>query len=491
MICSFRPSVLALVFFGLSGCSLADPAGGGKDVPDTVSIDLAGAPDTSTDDIVASDTTDPGLADLGAPPVNVQPLACPSSLVASADALLTGVRVADVAVDGVGNVFLAGAFQQFEIGGQTVVAADSFDAFILSLDLAGKVRWVRTLGSTGISGAHAVAVDGAGNVFVIGEFQGTVAGPIPLANAGKTDVFVLSYDNGGTLRWARAYGDEGLDWGQDIAVGPDGLVIAGAFDDHIDFGGGAVTPDGPTAHSSGGQFLAAITTEAGHLWSKGFPYLGNWGLYVAIGSDGRAFLGGQCRSAFAWVGGDEFDCDESGDPFVAAYDADGKNAWTMRWKGAGFGGVRDVAVAKDGTIALIGAFSGTLDLGAGIWTAADQSDVFVMRLDAAGKSLASRSLGFMPSEGAHGVAALSDGRVAVTGSVRTTSLGPGAPAPTEDTDLFVLVFDAELGCDAVLRSGTEFSDIGMAVAVGTNDRLVVAGSVNLVDSVVLKVDSIP
>jgi len=112
-------------------------------------------------------------------------------------------------------------------------------------------------------------------------------------------------------------------------------------------------------------------------------------------------------------------------------------------------------------------------------------------VDASGNPLASRSLGLAVTEGAHGIAALAGGRVAVTGSVTNRFLGPGAAAPAGFADLFVLAFGPDLACSAVLRSGTEYSDVGMAIAVGADGRLVATGSVNLVDSVVVLIDAIP
>src|SRR5688500_8844248 len=59
--------------------------------------------------------------------------------------------------------------------------------------------------------ANAVTTDAAGNVFVAGQFSGTVdfdpgAGATNLTALGPTDAFVAKYSSSGALTWARRLG---------------------------------------------------------------------------------------------------------------------------------------------------------------------------------------------------------------------------------------------------------------------------------------------
>jgi uncharacterized protein (TIGR03437 family) len=90
-----------------------------------------------------------------------------------------------MAVDAAGNLLVAGAvgpgltttagvFQQQYAGGQcptgnATVTTPCTNAFITKLSPSGKVVWSTYLGGTGSDDAHAIAVDGAGNVWVAGE----------------------------------------------------------------------------------------------------------------------------------------------------------------------------------------------------------------------------------------------------------------------------------------------------------------------------------
>ena len=61
-----------------------------------------------------------------------------------------------------------------------------------------------------------IAVDGSGNSYVTGFFNGTAtfgqgqANQTTLTSAGSDDIFVAQYDSKGVLQWARRAGGTGL-----------------------------------------------------------------------------------------------------------------------------------------------------------------------------------------------------------------------------------------------------------------------------------------
>jgi hypothetical protein len=89
-----------------------------------------------------------------------------------------------VAVDGSGNVVLAGGYQYTQ--GQ-------WDVLVAKYSAAGAPLWSRNYGSTANDLGFGVAVDRGGNVLVTGYFQGTINfGGGPLTSAGLTDGFLLN-----------------------------------------------------------------------------------------------------------------------------------------------------------------------------------------------------------------------------------------------------------------------------------------------------------
>ncbi|MDA1016933.1 MAG: SBBP repeat-containing protein [Planctomycetota bacterium] len=90
-----------------------------------------------------------------------------------------------------------------------------------------------------------VVADADGNVYVVGDFEGTVdfdPGPsaVNLISAGGSDAFVAKYDDVGALIWARRLGGGGNDSGLAIALDDNGNVYTtGSFAGTADFDPGA------------------------------------------------------------------------------------------------------------------------------------------------------------------------------------------------------------------------------------------------------------
>ncbi len=75
--------------------------------------------------------------------------------------------------------------------------------------------WVEQWGGANASVmAKYVKIDAAGNIYIVGEFQGTVnfdpAGPNPSGTFtslnGTTDAYLTKFDSSGHFQWARAWG---------------------------------------------------------------------------------------------------------------------------------------------------------------------------------------------------------------------------------------------------------------------------------------------
>lgn len=104
--------------------------------------------------------------------------------------------------DALGNVFVTGTFggtADFDPGVATenLTSAGLIDAFVARFNAAnGQYKWAGRLGGTGQEQASAVAVDGLGNVYAIGEFQLTGdfdpgAGIHNLTSVGAEDLYVV------------------------------------------------------------------------------------------------------------------------------------------------------------------------------------------------------------------------------------------------------------------------------------------------------------
>ena len=133
-------------------------------------------------------------------------------------------RAQGVAVDATGNVYVGG--ETFgALPGQ--VSAGSRDAFLRRYGSGGEEAWTRQFGSPGPDSILGVAVDGEGNVYVAGETGGDLPGQV---SAGRGDAFLRKYDPEGTESWTRQFGFlDSADSANSVAVDADGnAYVAGS-----------------------------------------------------------------------------------------------------------------------------------------------------------------------------------------------------------------------------------------------------------------------
>jgi hypothetical protein len=147
---------------------------------------------------------------------------------------------AGLAVDQAGNVTMVGSFDRnisFGTGDDHTAVGES-DIFVASFANDGKFKWARTYGADRVDAAAAVAADAAGNVVVIGWFEGSVDfGKGALASKGNKDVFALKLDEKGALVWAQSFGDKDHDQGRALAMDDKGAAYAaGLYRFRLDVG---------------------------------------------------------------------------------------------------------------------------------------------------------------------------------------------------------------------------------------------------------------
>jgi len=155
----------------------------------------------------------------------------------------------DIATDPDGNILVVGRLEgAVDFGGGERVAAGDLreaprDVFLLSLSPEGEYRADRVFGGGEDDSGYGIAADSGGRVFVTGKFRGSVDfGGGEQASAGEDDIFVASYDSDLIYRWSRIYGGVGDDVGESILVDhSDHVIVAGSFEDDLDFGGGVRT----------------------------------------------------------------------------------------------------------------------------------------------------------------------------------------------------------------------------------------------------------
>jgi len=348
-----------------------------------------------------------------------------------------------IAMTANGDVVVTGAAANYvDFGDGTLTSAGGGnDVFVARYAAAdGSHVWSRRVGGSGEESGRAVVVDGAGNVIVVGHFQGTLdfGGGSLTAAGGATDqdLFVAKYSAAGTHLWSRRFGAaSAFDYGNAVAVDASGnVIVTGAFYGAVSFGGGTLT-------SAGGYdlYVAALSSTGAHLWSKRFGGAGDDYAYgVAVDASGNVVVTGAYQGTVNFGGGSLTSAGGS-DVFVARYSPAGAHLWSRTSGAAGGDGGQGVTIDGSGNVVVTGSFQGSVDFGGGALTSIGGGDLFVATYAAAdGHHLWSRRFGGSGYQYGQGVAAGSAGAVVVTGYYQTSiDFGDGALASAGLNDAFV------------------------------------------------------
>jgi len=172
-----------------------------------------------------------------------------------------------LAVGADGDIFIAGGFQSRTLFPddpkcKQVNDTQAEDLFVAKLDLNGDCQWSRRYGDVNPMAAEhqrasAVAVDAASNVYVTGEFNGSITfGPnSAMQSIGLADTFALKLDSAGEHVWSKALGGSGNDYGKAILLDGSGksVFVVGSFvDGSLTIGNETFTP------SSSDVFVAKL-----------------------------------------------------------------------------------------------------------------------------------------------------------------------------------------------------------------------------------------
>ncbi len=368
-----------------------------------------------------------------------------------------------------GNGYATGYFSgAFNVGGRNLDGQGGGDVFLLSYDRDGQVRWaVQSIG-VGWNGGRAVTVDDDGNVYLAGRFQGTARFEGQQITAvGENDVFVAKYASDGSLLWVRAAGSAGEDWGQGIAVAADGdVLVAGYFSQTISFGTQALK-------SSGEQDVFTVCYSGGGdvKWARGGGGSGNdQGFDVAVDPAGNATVAGFFNSS-ASFGGTQLNGGGGSDAFAVQYDSDGSLNWAVQIIGSGNNLAESVDTDAEGRVYLAGSFQANADIGEQTLQSRGESDVFVLQFNSAGELQEASTLGGSGNDGVAGfgqsvsIAAGADGWYWLTASFEATVDFGGTTRQSQgDVDIFAAQFDSEGALAAVETCGGSGFDNFVAIA---------------------------
>lgn len=291
-----------------------------------------------------------------------------------------------VAVSSDGDVYVAG-YTRGEL--ESGHASGGIDAFLRSYDAEGVHRWTRQFGTAATDQANGVAVDAAGNVYVVGYTTGAIE---PGQAPAGPDAYVRSYDAVGNHRWTRQFGTDSTDVLYGVATGADRFIYTTGETY------GALTG----LHAGGSDtFVRVFDGDGAIQWTRQFGSISDdRARGIAAATDGTTYVVGETRGTLEGTHRGGLDA------FVRVYDVVGDALWTHQFGTSGDDSGLGVTVDEHGDVFLAGYTDGDLeDANAG------SSDAIVRSLDSAGAVRWTHQYGTSAADEARAIASASGGVV--------------------------------------------------------------------------------
>lgn len=337
----------------------------------------------------------------------------------------------DVAVDAAGNVVVAGYFTgTITFGASTYpTLVNEYRTFLVKLDPSGAVLWSTSF--TTVSGVQ-IAVDpislnqGGGNIAVIGT---SVVG-------GDNNVNVRKFGPDGTPLWSKTYGDAAVQTGEDVAMDSAGnIFVTGEFKGTMSFGGANLTSLGPL-----NVFLAKLDSTGAEAWSQRFGDAtgDKYGGSIAVALTGEVAVAGPFFGTIDLGGPNGIGKKTSAgnaDIFVALFSSGGAPIWSKSFGDAQLQVAHRIAIDANKNVFATGWMFGTMNFGGGLLTSAGAEDVYVVKLDSTGNHVWSKNYGDSATQLGQAIALSPSGQAVVAGWTKGTinfGLGPLVSAGSYD-----------------------------------------------------------
>lgn len=406
-----------------------------------------------------------------------------------------------IAVDGSGNVYTTGFFTgtvDFDPGPgiSNLTCAGDKDIFISKLDAMGNFLWAKSMGGINIDWGNSIALDGAGNVYTTGFFEGSAdfdpgAGSniLSTTGVGDFDLYISKLDPAGNFVWAKSIGATSNDEGRSIAVdGAGNVYTTGYFQGNVDFDPGVGT-NYLTGVGSPDIFISKLDAAGNFVWAKSMGGVASdWGVSIVVDRSGNIYTTG----IFAGTG--DFDPGPGSnnlasagnmDIFISKLDASGNFIWAKGVGGTSIENSFSIAIDYQGNVYTTGFFEGTVDFDPGIGTnllaSAGLIDIFVLKLDTSGNFQWAKRMGGNSNDAGCSLALDGSGNVYTTGYFLATAdfdPGPGTTNLTSAglTDIFISKLDAAGNFIFAKGIGGNYADRAQAIAVDDLDNIYTTGT---------------
>lgn len=380
----------------------------------------------------------------------------------------------DIAVDGNGNVYIVGAYaNSVSFGGTVITAAGSSDIFVAKYNNSGILQWVRSAGGIYDDQGYSIAVDASGNAFITGHFRESVQfGTTSLVSAGNSDIFIVKYDTNGVVLWAEAEG--GIYGDQAVGLTVDQLgncYVTGTYYKDAVFS--SVTLP---SYSNISFFIAKYNAAGTLQWIQSAgSSLGVEGVAIAVDTTGNVYVTGNFAST-VYFGATPVFSKGAYDIFITKLDSAGNFQWVKSLGGESYDYADDIVVDKNGNFFVIGTFIGTASFEGWSKTSVGYFDMFVIKFTNYANLQWIQTAGGSSDDHGKSIAVDNEGSAYITGYYSMiTTFNHIAKIANGGYDLFISKYDKNGTLQWVLTPKGDSIDFGFGIALNAAGNIFSTG----------------
>ncbi|HEX9512309.1 MAG TPA: hypothetical protein VF939_17575 [Puia sp.] len=304
------------------------------------------------------------------------------------------------------------------------------DMWIVKLDANGGKVWGKSLGGISYDLAYSIAASADGGYVAAGYTTSNNSGDVG-ANHGSSDFWIVKLNGNGDTVWTKIMGGAGDEKALSIIATPDGgFAVAGYTNSNN-------TGDLGTTQGGYDMWIVKLNANGSTAWTK---TLGGAGddiarSIVATPGGGYAVAGYTTSNNTGDVGATK----GANDMWIVQLDASGNKVWGKTLGGSGDDLAYSIAALPDGEYVLAGTTksNNSGDIGANH----GGYDMSIVKLNGKGDTVWTRTMGGTGDEIASSITVTPDGRYGI--SAGTTSNNNGDVGPSHGgTDLWVVELDA-------------------------------------------------
>jgi hypothetical protein len=308
-----------------------------------------------------------------------------------------------------------------------ITSSGNTDIFVLKLNSTGNLIWAKTVGGSSSDVCNSLKIDGLGNIYSTGWFQGTVDfdpgfGTSNLTSFPSLGIYIQKLSSSGNFLWAKYSGAFFDDGARALHVDASGNVYTtGFFNLTVDFNPG---PGLNTLTSVGGEdvFIQKLNPSGTFVWAKSYGgAFDDEGTGIVTDNSGNVFTIGTFNGTVDFdPGPGVFNLTSVGsvDIFIQKLDASGNFVWAKSMGGQFIDRGLGIALDNSGNVYNAGYFESTVDFDPGMDSLLFTStaiDLYIQKLDSVGDLVWVRTIGGYSNDQAEDISVDDNGNIYITG----------------------------------------------------------------------------